>query len=393
MTSRYLICIAVLTLFTAVSSAAAATWYVDGFQGNNHNSCKSRLRACKTISYAISLTSPGDSIIVAPAIYQENLTIGFSLKIIGSGAASTIVDGGRVSGVFTISTRKAHVEISGLTLRHGAGQGDGSGLYNCFSTVTIANSILTENSASKGNGNDGFGGAIYNCPGSTMTIIKTTISRNKAEVGGAICNGGTLTIKNSTFIGNTVRQKRAGAIANYGTLIISNSTFHGNSSSSVGRGGAILNGGLFQSPGMLTLSSSTLSENVAGDDKGGAIFNIKGSTAVLLNSIMANNPGGNCRGMLTSQGYNLSSDHSCDLHGLGDMNGTDPKLGRLRNNGGPTQTMALLQGSPAIDGGNPSGCADGRGHLLKTDQRGYPRPGRYKHDKRCDIGAYERQTD
>jgi hypothetical protein len=71
---------------------------------------------------------------------------------------------------------------------------------------------------------------------------------------------------------------------------------------------------------------------------------------------------------------------------------TDPLLGPLQNNGGPTQTQALLSGSPAIDAGNPSGCTDGNGHLLKTDQRGMPR-----HDpedtRGCDIGAYESQRD
>jgi hypothetical protein len=64
----------------------------------------------------------------------------------------------------------------------------------------------------------------------------------------------------------------------------------------------------------------------------------------------------------------------------------------LGNYGGPTQTIPLLSGSPAIDAGNPGGCTDGNGHLLKTDQRGKPR-----HDKEdtsgCDIGAFERQSD
>ena len=60
--------------------------------------------------------------------------------------------------------------------------------------------------------------------------------------------------------------------------------------------------------------------------------------------------------------------------------------------GGPTQTIPLLPGSPAIDAGNPNGCTDSQGHLLKTDQRGMPRPDR-EDQTGCDMGAYERQCD
>jgi len=116
---------------------------------------------------------------------------------------------------------------------------------------------------------------------------------------------------------------------------------------------------------------------------------------VLQNSIVANNSGGNCSirsGTLTSHGHNLSSDATCDFGGTGDLNNIDPMLGPLQNNGGPTQTMALPSGSPAIDAGNPYGCRDGFGNLLKTDQRGAPR-----HDSEdtrgCDMGAYESQSD
>jgi len=107
---------------------------------------------------------------------------------------------------------------------------------------------------------------------------------------------------------------------------------------------------------------------------------------------VADNSGANCYGTVSSEGYNLSSDSTCNFNGKGDKNGTEPKLRSLHNNGGPTDTMAEMPGSPAIDAGNPSGCTDGNGHLLKTDQRGKPR-----HDKEdiggCDMGAYERQKD
>jgi hypothetical protein len=398
MKSRKLICLVALTLFAALPEATASSkWYVDGVHGSDNNNCKSRQHACKTISNALSLTLPGDSIFVAPATYHETLFIYFNLEIIGSGAKTTIVDGGGVNSQVVVvgSEPKVAVTLSAMTFRNGAGQEDGGGIYNCFGTLTVIDSIITGNRITRGHGSFGYGAGIYNCPSSTLTLINTTISNNSALIGGAICNGGTLTIRDSTFSGNVARQHEGGAIANYGTLNITNSTFSGNIArrSLLGSlAGGILNGGLFQSAGTLVINNSTLSGNVARGGKGGAIFNVKGSTVALQNSIVANNTGGNCSGTLTSHGYNLSSDATCDFHRAGDLNDTDPRLGRLRNNGGPTETLALLPGSPAIDSGNPSGCTDGQGRLLKTDQRGKPRPDK-EDTGGCDRGAYERQKD
>jgi len=390
--------VAALTLFAAVPHAFATRWYVDGKHGNDNNNCKSRRHACKTISNALSLTLPGDSIFVAPAIYRETLFIYFNLEIIGSGAKTTIVDVRGLNNQVVVvgSEPKVQVKLSGMTFRNGAGQEDGGGIYNCFGTLTVIDSIITGNRIASGNGSYGYGAGIYNCPSSTLTLINTTISNNSALIGGAICNGGTLTIMNSTFSGNVARQHEGGGIANYGTLTITNSTFSGNIArpSLLGSlAGGILNGGLFQSSGTLSINNSTLSGNIARGGKGSGIFNVKGSTVVLQNSIVANNTGGNCHGTVTSHGYNLSSDGTCDFDSAGDLNNTDPKLGKLRNNGGPTQTMAEFLESPTVDAGNPEGCTDGQGHLLTTDQRGAPRPGKHKRDQRCDMGAYERQTD
>jgi len=376
---------------------ASSKWYVDGVHGSDNNNCESRQHACKTISNALSLTLPGDSIFVAPAIYHETLFIYFNLEIIGSGANTTIVDGGRVYGQVVVvgSEPKVPVKLTGMTFRNGAGEEDGGGIYNCFGTLTVIDSIITGNRITSGNGSYGYGAGIYNCPSSTLTLINTTISNNSALIGGAICNGGTLTIIDSTISGNTAREQMGGGIANYGTLTVTNSTFSGNTArrSLVGSlAGGILNGGLFQSSGTLAINNSTFSGNIARGGRGGGIFNVQGSTVVLQNSIVANNTGGDCSGGLTSRGYNLSSDDTCNFNGTGDLNDTDPKLGRLRNNGGATETFALLPGSPAIDSGNPNGCTDSNGHLLKTDQRGEPRPDK-EDSGGCDRGAYERQKD
>ncbi len=148
-----------------------------------------------------------------------------------------------------------------------------------------------------------------------------------------------------------------------------------------GTGGAIVNGS-----GNLAVNNST----VSGNYPAGGIFN--SGTATLQNSILANNSGRNCRGIITSHGYNLSSDGSCPFSNTGDLNNTNPLLGTLGNYGGSTQTIPLLSGSPAIDSGNPNGCTDGQGHLLKTDQRGKPRPD-IEDTAGCDRGAFERQSD
>ena len=299
-----------LVFFLTLSSTALAntTWYVDGVNGSDSNNCKTHQHACKTIGHAISLASSGDSILVGAATYTENLTVGFSLRIVGSGANTTIIDGGGNGRVVTIPNTSTHVTLSKLTIRNGA-----------FG------------------GNFAFGAGILNL--GTLMINRSTISGNGAAViafarGGGILNGGTLTINNSTVSGNGVE-------------------FSHSSGSGINNGG----------------------------------------TATLQNSIVANNIGaGNCSGTMTSNGYNLSSDRTCNFNNTGDLNNTDPKLGQLGYYGGATQTIPLLSGSPAIDAGNPNGCTDSQGHPLKTDQRGKPRPDN-EDSGGCDMGAYERQKD
>jgi hypothetical protein len=362
-------------LALCVPIASATTWYVNGISGSNTNTCLSPTTACKTIKHAISLAVSGDSIIVAAATYKERLTIGKNLKILGSGAPTTIIDGGGVNTVVTISNTSAHVTLSKLTVRNGhAGSGTaqrGGGISN-VGTLSFSDGTVSGNFAGVPfpMGGGGLGGGIYNT--GALTMYRSTVNGN---VAGGFCPGGVVC--------------SGGGIYNIGTLIINNSTLTGNVA--VGEGGGISNSQAGFSAGHVTISNSTLSGNTDTAGHGGGIFNGFGQ-ATLQNSIVANNSGGNCSGTIFSHGYNLSSDSTCKFSDTGDLNNTNPLLGTLGYYGGPTRTIPLLSGSPAIDSGNPSGCTDGQGHLLKTDQRGKPRPDT-EDTGGCDMGAYERQSD
>jgi len=369
------------------------TFYVNGRRGSDKNDCRSPQFACKTIQHAVRITVPGDTIDVAAAVYPENISIRHSIHIDGAGSGRTIVDGQKHGSEFLIAFGPhIDVTITGMTMRDGSGIGDGGAIYHCGGALKLENVVIEGNRA-RGGGLNGYGGMMYNCPSSTATIVDSTIRDNSAQVGGAICNGGVLTVIRSTFSGNTALKVRGGgAIFNYGTLHVANSTFSGNKAAG-GLGGAIHNGRLVGLTGGAQIDNTTISGNTAafGKTPGGAIKNTAGLPIYVQNTIIAGNEPQNCGGAaLETEGFNLSSDQSCDLHGAGDLNGVDPKLGPLQNNGGATFTMAVRRGSPAIDAGNQSGCRDWLGVLLATDQRGMPRPDAHE-GRGCDIGAYESQ--
>jgi hypothetical protein len=215
--------------------------------------------------------------------------------------------------------------------------------------------------------------------GVTLTLKVLTIANgsNPNGFGGGLENFGTVSISNSTFATNSAGFGGGLDNENFGTVSISNSTFATNSAPNLD------GGGLFNDGGTVSISNSTFATNSAGE--GGGLFNE--STASIGGSIVANNTGGNCflqfGGVITSTGYNLESGTDCGLTSTGDLQNTDPKLGPLASNGGPTQTMALLKGSPAIDyiPLTSSLCP-------ATDQRGHKRPDN-PHEGACDIGAYE----
>lgn len=209
-----------------------------------------------------------------------------------------------------------------------------------------------------------------------LTLNALTITHGLNSRGGGLENGGgTVTITNSTFV-NNVSSASGGGIDNGGTMTISNSTITNNTASSYGGG--------ISNENTMTISNSTISGNSAVSGGGGIILT-QSTSLTISGSIVAENtstnPNNDCAnyGTITDQGYNMDSDRSCftastSIHG-------NPQLSALASNGGSTQTMALQQGSPAIDAVPLAQCPP-------TDQRGNTRPDDVSENS-CDIGAYE----
>lgn len=243
------------------------------------------------------------------------------------------------------------------------------------SSLSMTSCIVASNSSSE-NG----GGITNDGPESVMEIHTATVSSNLAvSAGGGIYNSGNLSIDGSTITHN--QSGTGGGIDHFdGSLSLTNVTISGNVASVSG-------GGLF-SRNNATLANVTLADNHAsGPGTGGNIFTYAASLTVRNTIVTGADANGNCfnnENTLVSQGYNLDSGNTCGFTNSKDLTDTDPILGALQDNGGPTFTHALLDGSPAIDQGNNSGCP-------KTDQRGYARPadGNADSSKICDIGAYE----
>jgi hypothetical protein len=239
----------------------------------------------------------------------------------------------------------------------------------------------------------GNGGGIFNQGTLTVTISNSTLSGNSAgSAGGGIDNAGTLTVSDSTLAGNSASGSShglncyGGGIENdfFGTLTVSNSTLSGNSAS----GGFSNTGGGIDNAGTLTVSNSILSGNYAGFGGGIDNFFTGGGSLQAHNTIIAGNTapyaGPDVYGNLGSQGHNLIGNPQ-DVTGLvpSDLRNVDPLLGPLQDNGGPTPTMALLSGSPAIDAGDNTNAP-------LWDQRGAPFR-RIVHGT-IDIGAFEVQA-
>ena len=321
-----------------------------------------------TLRAALGSAANGDTInfsLTYPAtitLTSGPLTIGTSLAISGPGAANLFISGNNATTVFLVNGVTA--TISGITIENGnAGGGWGGGINN-GGTLTVSNSTFSGNSAT-------FGGGIFN--NSTLTIRDSTFSDNSASGGwgGGIANIATATIINSTLSNNSAVISgqvggQGGGVYDGGTMTLVNDTFYGNSANTAQGGG----GAIWDKDGILTMKGTILANSPSGGNCSIYLFGF-GTTA-------------------TSDGYNLSDDSSCTfLTATGDQTGVTGAatyLGPLKNNGGPTSTFALLSGSTAIDAIPYGSCTDANGNPVLTDQRGIVRAGN------CDIGAYEVQA-
>ena len=313
-----------------------------------------------------------------------------------------------------------------------------SGNTNTGTDVSMGGGISTQGNTTivdsqiVGNASDASGGGIHIVDGDAQ-IRQTLISGNTARDGGGVAvRPRASTVISQTTIENNVASRRGGGITlnschphcdnttseeNYGIRMnLKDSTVVRNMAE--GAGGGIFSGGWHyynpegEAVSFFEIVNSTIHGNIT-EGRGSGLY-ISGHTGVarlqnvtitnnrppsttvtgafhtttfsdyveLANTLLANNHGSDCVGGLTSLGHNLDSDNTCGLISNGDLPGiTNPRVGGLAWNGGPTQTVALLNGSSAIDSGDNSVCPP-------RDQRGAFRGGGVV-GGRCDIGAYE----
>jgi hypothetical protein len=387
--------IALLAAFVLPASAASASTIkvttTSDVGAVNAGDCATTDHSC-SLREAVAAASSGSIVSLPPGKYlltqNAGLTISTNISLVGAGARTTTIDQSvNGLGVVGVATNTSAM-IQGVTITGGKGTSAGGGIID-IGTLTLKNSAVTKNEADGYNFDfcpdpingcppptyfPGVGGGIYAPGGGPLTIINSTISGNAANFGtGEGADGGGIYTSDPTTIINST---------------IADNTLDG--------GGFISDGGGIGMTGSssipLDLANDTLAFNNAGATSGvGGNIDMGGTgiTGAIKNTVIADGSAGsgeNCAGtMPPSAGYNLEDRNQCGFTRPTDLHTTDAKLGQPANHGGPTNTAALLPGSPAINAGNPQGCTDTAGKPISTDQRGVHRP----QGTRCDIGAFE----
>ena len=330
-----------------------------------------------------------DGFTLREAIVQANSTpdadsISFSPSLFASGSGSISL----TAALPTISTPLTIEGPSARLLTIDAGRGgdnefdgdgfrvfeinDGQGLNQV--DVSISGLTLTGGDITDENPVDGTGGALINFE--NLTLDRVSIEGNGARFGGGIGNErvGTLTLTNSTIANNESNQN-GGGISTDGVFTGTNVTISGNNAT--GSGGAIVTAGRNATGATLTLNSSTVTDNTDGDSNGLLFFGGYGPTTATFNNTIIDSDilgvGDNTPfGPITLSGDNnlFSGADPGFTGGAANLFSQSAMLGPLADNGGPTQTHALLAGSPAIDAGDNDLAVDAEGNPLATDQRG-----------------------
>jgi fibronectin-binding autotransporter adhesin len=239
---------------------------------------------------------------------------------------------------------------------------------NLASTLDVTTNVTIDGTTAPGLAINGNGsGSVFHIESAVTNanFSTVTIEGGSTSAGGGILNEGTLTLTNCTISNNNATL--GGGINNSGTLSLSDCTVANNHT--------VSDGGGFLNTGTLSLSDCTVTNNT-GDTSGGGGIKMEGGTLTLSNSIVSGN--GNTvdiDGNFTGD-YNLIGSTDGTFDGPHNIVGGDPMLASLANNGGPTQTVALIPGSPAAAAGDPT-------HGGTLDQRGILRPAI------PDIGAFE----
>jgi CSLREA domain-containing protein/uncharacterized repeat protein (TIGR01451 family) len=325
------------------------------------------------------------------AIFNTSRVSGSPVKIIGSLITANHADGSRGGGIENGTA--GDMEISDSYIGgNSAYVGGGISNYTSFGLKVTASGV-SFNTA------EVVGGGVYTrhdvscsnnvCP-PTPLLSDVTLNGNQAtgtggdNGGGGIYSEETLKLSNVTLSDNSAQN--GGGILTYQTprgdyplgLDLSNVTLSGNSSRASG-------GGIYLGLGVAQLNNVTVAGNSAADSGGGIYNDPTDSPSITIkNSLLADNSasaGPDCAGQITSANYNLiEAAGGCTLGGAtaNNITGSDPALGALADNGGPTMTQALGASSPALNHGNPTA-----GSCAARDQRGAGRSGA------CDIGAYE----
>jgi CSLREA domain-containing protein len=354
--------IAVVAALALPSAASAAPFQVNTTADTAPDkACTTAAGGC-TLREAVQLAGNADTINVPAGTYT--LTRGelalFNDHIAGAGARTTAISGNNASRVFSVTGTSN--TVSGVTIRNGNGAG------------TTAS---------------GSGGGVFIAASAVITISNSTVSANTASIGGGIAVAGTLGLSASTVSGNiatTTRLARGGglAVSSGGGAAIVNATISGNTAVDTSTTGNASEGGGIWSNGGLAFNGVTIANNTAAT-AGGLLASVTGAAAPparqIFNTILSGNAGAECAGnsfTTDTTRNNVSDDTTCSFTAATDRQGFAAALGSLANNGGNTNTHALLPASPAINNG--ASCAT-------TDQRGVARP--QPKGGQCDVGAYE----